>query len=192
MRPKKVILCVGADEWRLSLRVYLLKTWGYDVLTAATAKEALAVLSGRVAGGVDLVIAELPIEDFGALVFTQSKLLHPQLHTLVTSDHAGWYDSLGADVLLMKGGDSPAELLARVRILVARKRGPTKARDEEALRAALEFQRETEALRAALDASRGNEKKRITRLIETGAFEQKKPVSRALKPFGSKSKRRVA
>ena len=149
MRPKKVILCVGADESRLSQRVFLLKTCGYCALTATTAKEALAILSARLPGVVDLIVADLPLEDLDAEIFVQAKRMDPQLHPLATSNHSAWYDPLGADVLLRKGSDSPAELLERIRVLVVRKRGPKK----KVLRTALEPAPNT-------GASRENEQKK--------------------------------
>lgn len=159
-----MVLLAGANTCRMSLRTFLLKTWGYRVATAATAEEALAVLG--VCGGqgcpneVDLLIVDLPLPGFdeggaGAGVLVEAKRMHPQLRTLVTSNHAAGYDSCAADVLLWKGIDSPAELLERVRILVARKRGPM-------------------PLRGVLDAAREN--------------EQKKPAAVPLPQFGSKSK----
>jgi DNA-binding response OmpR family regulator len=117
---------VGADEQRLSARVFLLKTWGYDALAASTAKEALAILMDRLPGTVDVIVADLPLEDLDAEIFVQAKRMDPQVHTLVTSNHSAWYDPLGADVMLRKGSDSPAELLERIRCLTARKREPHK------------------------------------------------------------------
>jgi hypothetical protein len=53
--------------------------------------------------------------------------MHPQLPALIVSGTVTAYDRAGrADVFLPKGACSPAELLERVRILVARKRGPKK------------------------------------------------------------------
>jgi CheY-like chemotaxis protein len=129
MSPKKVVLCAGADEQRMSLRVFLLETRGYGTLTATTAKEALAVLDSLgkgIAGQVDCLIVDLPLPGLEADTLVQARRLHPQLRTLATNNHAGWYDYLGVDVLLPKGADSNAELLERLRILVRRKPGPKK------------------------------------------------------------------
>ena len=52
----------------------------------------------------------------------RAKDMHPQLPALIVSGTVTAYDRAGrADVFLPKGACSPAELLERVRILVARK-----------------------------------------------------------------------
>jgi CheY-like chemotaxis protein len=141
MRPAKVVLLAGADERRQSLRRFLLTTWGYSVATAATAEEALTLLRtkpqrrqrqfltardlARSGDEVDLLIVDLPLPGFDAKVLTEAKGLCPWLRTMLTSNHVfEAYDAYGADVTLARGGDSPAVLLERVKILVARKRGP--------------------------------------------------------------------
>ena len=54
--------------------------------------------------------------------------LQPALPAMIVSGSVSAYDrAVRADVFLPKGACSPAELLERVRILVARKRGPKKA-----------------------------------------------------------------
>ena len=55
----------------------------------------------------------------------RAKELHPGLPALIVSGTVTAYERAGrADVFLPKGACSPVELLERVRILVARKRGP--------------------------------------------------------------------
>jgi two-component system response regulator CpxR len=130
MRAPKLILLVGSHLDRMSRRAFLLKTWGYRVTTAATAKEALATL--EICGGqgspneVDLLLIDLPLMDLTAKILADAKHAHPGLRTLITSNHSAYYDPYGADVLLTTYGDSPARLLEQIRILVARKRGPHK------------------------------------------------------------------
>jgi len=128
MRPKKVILCVDDNEQILSVRTFLLETRGYRVLPARTAAEALEILDRTVPGTLDLLIADLlmPGMDGNELV-RRSKQMHPMLPALIVSGTVASYDrALAADAFLPKGACSPAELLERIRVLVARKRGPKK------------------------------------------------------------------
>ncbi len=128
MRPKKVILCVDSNEQTLSVRAFLLETRGYRVISAATSQEALEVLERIVPGTLDLLIADLllPGMDGNELV-RRAKQMHPTLPTLIVSGTVAAYDrALAADAFLPKGAGTAAELLERIRVLVARKRGPKK------------------------------------------------------------------
>jgi CheY-like chemotaxis protein len=127
MRPKKTILCVDDNEQVLSVRTFLLETrGGYRVIAASTPHEALEHLAAATPGSIDLLLCDLlmPRMDGNELV-RRAKELHPSLPALITSGTVTAYDRAGrADVFLPKGACSPVELLERVRILVARKRGP--------------------------------------------------------------------
>lgn len=128
MRPKKVILCVDDNEQTLSVRTFLLETRGYRVLTATSSREALEILERTTPGTLDLLIADLlmPGMDGNELV-RRAKQMHPALPTLIVSGTVAAYDrALAADAFLPKGAASPVELLERIRVLVARKRGPKK------------------------------------------------------------------
>jgi CheY-like chemotaxis protein len=128
MRPKKVILCVDDNEQILSVRTFLLETRGYRVISALSAAEALEVLERTVPGTLDLLIADLllPVMDGNELV-RRAKQMHPMLPTLIVSGTVANHDrAFAADAFLPKGAASPAELLERIRVLVARKRGPKK------------------------------------------------------------------
>ena len=128
MRPKKVILCVDDNETVLSVRTFLLETRGYRVISALTSAEALEILERTVPGTLDLLIADLllPGMDGNELV-RRAKQMHPSLPTLIVSGTVANYDrALAADAFLPKGAGSPSELLERIRVLVARKRGPKK------------------------------------------------------------------
>ena len=129
MRARKVVLCAGMNEDRMSRRAFLFATWGYRVAKAATAEEALAtlkLLGQEPSGAVDLLCIDLPLEGLTPKILAEAKRRRPLLRTLITSNHSAYYDPYGADVLLTKGNDSPAELLERIRIMVVRKRGPQK------------------------------------------------------------------
>ena len=128
MRPKKVILCVDDNEQTLSVRTFLLETRGYRVLNAATAAEALEILERTAQGTLDLLIADLllPGMDGNELV-RRAKAMHPTLPALIVSGTVSSFDrALAADAFLPKGAGSPMELLEKIRVLVARKRGPKK------------------------------------------------------------------
>jgi two-component system response regulator CpxR len=127
MRPKKTILCVDDNEQVLSVRTFLLETrGGYRVIATSKPHEALEHLAAAAPGSIDLLLCDLlmPCMDGNELV-RRAKELHPSLPALITSGTVTAYDRAGrADVFLPKGACSPVELLERVRILVARKRGP--------------------------------------------------------------------
>ena len=128
MRPKKTILCVDDNEQILSVRTFLLETRGYRVIAVANPHEALETISTALPGAFDLLLCDLimPQMDGNELV-RRAKELHPGLPAMIVSGSVNAYDRAGrADVFLPKGACSPAELLERVRILVARKRGPRK------------------------------------------------------------------
>ena len=128
MRPKKVILCVDDNEQTLSVRTFLLETRGYRVLAASTSQAALEILERTVPGTLDLLIADLllPGMDGNELV-RRAKQMHPTLPALIVSGTVAAYDrALAADAFLPKGAGTAAELLERIRVLVARKRGPKK------------------------------------------------------------------
>jgi len=129
MRPKKNILCVDDNEQVLSVRTFLLETRGYRVTAVNSPQEALAVIQSSVPGSIDLLLCDLlmPQMDGNELV-RRAKQLHPSLPAMIVSGTVTAYDRAGrADVFLPKGASSAAEMLERIRVLVARKRGPKKA-----------------------------------------------------------------
>jgi two-component system response regulator CpxR len=129
MRPKKTILCVDDNEQILSVRTFLLETRGYRVVALSNPHEALDAISHSLPGSIDLLLCDLlmPLMDGNELV-RRAKQINPALPAMIVSATVAAYDRAGrADVFLPKGAASPAELLERIRILVARKRGPRKA-----------------------------------------------------------------
>ena len=128
MRPRKTILCVEDNEQVLSLRKFMLETRGYRVLAMTNAAAALEYLEGALPGSIDLLLADLmmPGMDGNELV-RRAKQLHPYLPTMLVSGMVSNYDrAAAADAFLPKGACTAAEILDRVRLLVARKRGPKK------------------------------------------------------------------
>jgi CheY-like chemotaxis protein len=128
MRPKKTILCVDDNEQILSVRTFLLETRGYRVIALASPHDALATISNLLPGALDLLLCDLIMPEMdGNELVRRAKQLHPTLPAMIVSGTVTAYDRAGrADVFLPKGAGSPAEMLERIRILVARKRGPRK------------------------------------------------------------------
>jgi CheY-like chemotaxis protein len=125
VRPKKTILCVDDNEQALSVRKFMLETRGYRVLTALNGQQALEVFQQ---GAVDLVLSDLimPQMDGNELIH-QMKALHPDVPMILMSGSVKAYERAShADAFLPKGACSPVEVLERIRIMVARKRGPKK------------------------------------------------------------------
>jgi two-component system response regulator CpxR len=128
MRPRKTIVCVEDNEQILSVRKFLLETRGYRVVALTSAAEALEYLQGAAVGSVDLLLSDviLPQMDGNELV-RRAKQMMPGLPTLLISGTVTSFDrALSADAFLPKGGCTPVEVLDRIKILVARKRGPKK------------------------------------------------------------------
>ncbi len=128
MRPKKAILCVDDNEQLLSVRKFLLETRGYRVIAVESAQAALELLDQTLPGALDLLLCDLvmPQMDGNELV-RRAKQRHPGLPAMIVSGTVTAFDrAANADAFLPKGACSPVELLERVRVLVARKRGPKK------------------------------------------------------------------
>ena len=125
MRPKKTILCVDDNEQALSVRKFMLETRGYRVLTAASSEQALELFRE---GGIDLVLSDLimPYMDGNELI-RRMKELAPEVPAILISGSVKAFDRANrADAFLPKGACSPVEMLERIRVMVARKRGPKK------------------------------------------------------------------
>jgi len=128
LRPKKTILCVDDNEQTLSVRTFLLETRGYRVIPALSPHHALEVIEQSTPGSLDLLLSDLnmPQMDGNELV-RRAKQMHPALPAMIVSGTVTAFDrACSADVFLPKGTSSPAEMIERIRVLVARKRGPKK------------------------------------------------------------------
>jgi two-component system response regulator CpxR len=128
MRPRKTILCVEDNEQILSIRKFMLQTRGYRVVCASCAAEALEHIQGALPGSIDLLLSDLIMPQMdGNELARRAKQLHAALPVLLVSGTVTNFDrATSADAFLPKGACTPAELLDRIRILVARKRGPKK------------------------------------------------------------------
>lgn len=129
MRPKKTILCVDSNEHTLSVRTFLLETRGYRVLSVGTAHEALELVETSLPGSIDLLLCDLLLAQMdGNELVRRAKQVQPALPAMIVSGTVHTADRAGyADVFLPKGAASPAELIERIRVLVARRRGPKKS-----------------------------------------------------------------
>ncbi len=128
MRPRKVILCVDDNEQTLAVRSFLLEIKGYRVVAMTSSQAALDWLETTVPGAVDLLLSDLVMPQMdGAELVRRARMMRPGIPTLIVSGTVTAFERGSvADAFLPKGASSPVELLERVRILVARKRGPKK------------------------------------------------------------------
>jgi CheY-like chemotaxis protein len=125
MRPKKTILCVDDNEQTLSVRKFLLETRGYRVIIAANAAEALDTFRR---GGIDLVLGDLVMPHMdGNEMVRHMKEIAPEVPMILVSGSVKQFERANrADAFLPKGASNPAEMLERIRVMIARKRGPKK------------------------------------------------------------------
>jgi DNA-binding response OmpR family regulator len=104
----------------------MLETRGYRVIPCLNGDDALARFKK---GGIDLVLADLIMPGLdGARLIEEIKSLSPRTPAILLSGKVRIYErDTHADVFLPKGMYAPAELLERIRLLLVRKRGPTRA-----------------------------------------------------------------
>jgi len=125
MKPKRTVLCVDDNEQSLSHRKIMLETRGYRVASFTRGEDALARF---LQGGVDLVIADMAMPGLdGPQLISRIKDASPHTPAILISSKVRIYDrDTQADVFLPKGMHVPAELLERIRLLLIRKRGPSR------------------------------------------------------------------
>src|ERR1700675_43527 len=123
MRAKKTILCVDDNEQALSIHKVVLETRGYRVIACSSGRSALEAFEK---GGVDLVLSDCTMPEMdGAELVERIKTRSPQTPAILFSGRVKVYEKeTRADVFLSKGMFGPAELLEKIRQLLARKRGP--------------------------------------------------------------------
>jgi CheY-like chemotaxis protein len=125
MRPKKVILCIDDNEQDLSVLSFMLSTNGYRVLSAVTAQEAIGIFAST---QVDLVLTDFSMPQMnGAQLVKRLKQIASHVPMILLGDPQTMGNEIHlADAMLAKKNCSPLELLERIRIMSARKRGPRK------------------------------------------------------------------
>jgi CheY-like chemotaxis protein len=125
MRPKKVILCVDDNELDLSVLSFMLATNGYRVVSATNGKEAIGIFGEH---QVDLVLADYAMPQMtGDQLVDRLKQVAPQVPMILLGDpQKAGLDPHAADAMVAKKNCSPQELLERIKVMSARKRGPRK------------------------------------------------------------------
>lgn len=125
MRPKKVILCVDDNEQELSVLTFTLAINGYRVLSARSGQEAIGMFSGAT---VDLVLSDYSMPQMnGDQLVNRLKQIASHVPMILLGDPQKMGGDLhAADALLAKKNCSAQELLERIKIMSARKRGPRK------------------------------------------------------------------
>lgn len=125
MRPKKIILCVDDNEQDLSVLSFMLATNGYRVLAASTGDQAISLFADH---AVDLVLADysMPQMDGNQLVQRLKDMASHVPMMLLGDPQKIDAQMHAADVFVGKKNCSPQELLERIKIMSARKRGPRK------------------------------------------------------------------
>lgn len=140
MRPRKVILCVDDNETVLSLRRMVLDTHGYRVLTAMSGEEAIEIFTCERPALVltDLIMPGMSGDDLAARLKNIDASVPVVVYSAATKNFAA---ALHADAFLPKG-TSPAEMLDRIKTLIARKHGPRKRDSARVMAARLTAQHE--------------------------------------------------
>jgi CheY-like chemotaxis protein len=125
MRPKKIILCVDDNEQELSVLKFMLATNGYRVVSACTGQEAIGIFAET---QVDLVLTDyaMPNMDGNQLVSRLKQIASHVPMILLGDPQRMGGEIYAADALLAKKNCSSQELLERIKLMSARKRGPRK------------------------------------------------------------------
>ena len=129
MRPKKVILCFDNNEQELSVLKFMLATNGYRVLAASNGQEAIAAFS--TVPQVDLVLADAgrrgdPLMS-GSQLLERLKRIRGHVPMILLGDQQTASSEMhAADAVLARKNCSTQELLERIKVMSARKRGPRK------------------------------------------------------------------
>ncbi|HKN21031.1 MAG TPA: response regulator [Terracidiphilus sp.] len=126
MRPKKVILCVDDNEQELSVLKFMLATNGYRVLATSNGQEAIAVFATE--PQIDLVLADSTMPHMsGSQLVERLKRMRGYVPMILLGDTQAANSELHvADAVLVKKNCSTQELLERIKVMSARKRGPRK------------------------------------------------------------------
>jgi CheY-like chemotaxis protein len=126
MRPKKVLLCVDDNEQELSVTKFMLETNGYRVLSATNGQEAIAIFA--TAPQIDLVLADVSMPQMsGGQLVERLKRMRSYVPMMLLGDAQTATAELHvADAMIARKNCSTQELLERIKVMSARKRGPRK------------------------------------------------------------------
>ena len=121
-RPKKRILLIDANELRLSARRFMLTTHGYAVFGAVDVSEALQACAVH---APEVAFIVCPIPGLARLV-RDLHAMFPTIRTLLFAEGLkSEPENIYTDVML-HGWPPVSEILERLKVLAARKRGPHK------------------------------------------------------------------
>jgi CheY-like chemotaxis protein len=125
MRPKKIIICVYDNEQELSVLKFMLATNGYRVVSASNGQQAISLFAET---PVDLVLADFAMPQMnGSQLVDRLKQIASHVPMILLGDPQRMAGEMhAADALLAKKNCSPQELLERIKVMSARKRGPRK------------------------------------------------------------------
>ena len=125
MRPKKIILCVDDNEQDLSVLKFMLATNGYKVVSATNGRDAIALFAES---AVDLVLVDHGMPQMnGNQLVERLKIAAPHVPMILFADPQKMNGEIHhADALLSRKACAPQELLERIKVMSARKRGPRK------------------------------------------------------------------
>jgi CheY-like chemotaxis protein len=116
MRPKKIILCVDDNEQELSVLKFMLATNGYRVVSATNGQEAIGIFA-------DYAMPQMN----GSQLIDRLKQIAGHVPMILLGDPQRMSGEMHvADALLAKKNCSPQDLLERIKVMSARKRGPRK------------------------------------------------------------------
>lgn len=120
MRPKSRILIVGSNEDRLGVLAFLLSTNAYAVTCASSIDNARELTLTK---DWELLIVDLPLDNVQSLLLTARAAKEGQ-RTLALAPYLKFCpEGLFVDCFL-PGKITSAEMLERLKVLCARKRGP--------------------------------------------------------------------
>ena len=121
MRPKKIVLCVDDDEQALAVLKFTLGCHKYRVLTATNGPDVIATFVGI---QVDLVLTDHLMPGMcGDELILKLKTIKSHVPMILLGDPAKIGMAHAADSVLEKKIPM-AELLERIKVMCARKRGP--------------------------------------------------------------------
>jgi CheY-like chemotaxis protein len=119
MRPRKRILCINDDEQELSVLRIVLETNGYRVIPAASGEQAIGLFPEN---RIDLVLADYAMPQMdGDQLIERLKQMAPHIPMILLGVDL-W--PTHADALLLKRACPASELLDRIKVRSARRRGP--------------------------------------------------------------------
>ena len=123
MRPRRRILLVNANEQELGVLRFMLDNNGYKVYKALNGSIALKIFAEA---HVDLVLADYALGKMtGAELAQRMKAMGADIPVILLGDPAKMAQEARSALSLDKK-IVPAELLERIKVMCARKRGPKK------------------------------------------------------------------